>query len=484
MSLNKSHKTNLFLNTIKTSLSIAFPLITYPYATRILMPEGIGVIEFANSIVSYFVVFAGLGISVYGLREVSKLRDDKIKLSRRVHELFFLNLISSLVVTTIYMLYVFFSDKTSSKEVFLLMGITIVFTNIGLDWVYQGFEDYLYITLRNFVFQLISMVLLFLFIKEQSDLLKYVGILVFSSVAPNIVNLISVRKYIEFKNLKGYQIFIHFKKVFVIFITLFTGTLLLKLESVLLGYLLGYHEVGIYAVANKIITLLVGIITSIGMTFLPTLISKINSGKTEDARSLLNKSVSFVFFITIPLMAGLFIFSKEVILLISGKDFMASALPFTIMLPIIFLTGLSVIYGNQVFLAFHQEKKSFIILIICAPIGTLLNLLLIPIYAEAGAATAILIGSVLSCIMQCAFAMQYLKISIFTFQNLRPIAISVLMGGATLLLKRILPHSYPYVFAISGFGALFYFSLMRFLKDPFTIEIENTLIKLKNKLTS
>lgn len=467
-----SLKLNLLLNIIKTSLAILFPLITYPYVTRVLLPEGLGKIEFVNSLVSYFIVIAGFGIPVYGLREVSKYRNDRDLLSKKVHELFILNTIATVVVFSVYIILVLFSEKLFlQKELCFILGLSIIFTTFGMDWVYQGFEDYLFITIRNFIFQVLSLVLLFLLVKSSDDYLIYAGLLVLSPIGSSIINFFLLGKYIDFKIFNNYQIIYHIKNVLIIFVTLLMGTLLLKLEAVLLGLFLGYADVGIYSVANKLINMIVGVIAMVGMTFLPTIIHHVNKNDEKYVQLLLNKSINFVIFITIPMIIGLFCLSDEIIYLLAGDSFSASVLPFKIMLLIIIFNAVSVVYGNQVFLAYHQERKSLFILMIAGLIGIVLNFILIPLFNVSGAALAVTFSSFIAVLLQYFFAMKYAPINILTIQNLKSIIMSLFMGIIILVSKHLLSPWSPIILVIIPVGVVVYFSGMAFLKDDFTSEI-------------
>ena len=160
----KSIKKNAVFNVIKTLMSMIFPLITFPYASRILLPEGIGKVNFANSIVSYFSLLAGLGIGTYGIREAAKVRNDKIKLNKLVTELLLINLISTVVSYILFFISIVFVPKFFEYRALLLIsGTTIIFSTIGINWLYQALEEYQFIAVRSVLFQALSIVFLFVF---------------------------------------------------------------------------------------------------------------------------------------------------------------------------------------------------------------------------------------------------------------------------------------------------------------------------------
>ena len=214
----KSIKLNMFLNYIRTMLSLLFPLITFPYASRILMPEGLGKVNFARSIIQYFALLAMLGIKAYGVRECAKCRDDRDKLSKLCFELFTINIIATIGAYIILFWAMLMIPALSNYRMLLVvLSCTLLFNTIGMEWLYSGLEEYGYITLRSVFFQIISLILLFSMVHTKEDYLKYAAISVISSTGSNICNLIHVRKFISFDISKKLELKKHIKPVFVFF---------------------------------------------------------------------------------------------------------------------------------------------------------------------------------------------------------------------------------------------------------------------------
>jgi len=212
----KSLKRNAVFNVLKTIISLLFPLITFPYASRILMPIGIGKINFSNSIISYFGIIASLGISTYGIREAAKRKHDKILLSQFTFELFVLNLISTFIAYILLFVAIFFIPKfIEYRTILIVCSTTIIFTTIGIDWLYSALEEYGYIAIRSVLFQILSIILLFSFVKTPDDYIKYAAISVVSSVGANICNIFHARKFLSFKSLKKINIKQHVKPVLI-----------------------------------------------------------------------------------------------------------------------------------------------------------------------------------------------------------------------------------------------------------------------------
>ena len=203
---DKSIRLNALLNIILTLSNIVFPLITFPYVSRILNPEGIGVVSFFSSIGNYGILVASLGISTYGIRAVASNREDKDKLSKTVQELAVINVIMSGLVTLL-LLGMALVVKQLSKESSLLLitSLTILSSPLALNWLYSGIEEYAYITKRSLIFKVFSLILIFLFVKKPADYIVYAGITLFSTLGSNILNVWYSRKFV-YKTLQKFRI--------------------------------------------------------------------------------------------------------------------------------------------------------------------------------------------------------------------------------------------------------------------------------------
>ena len=198
MKKTKSITVNFIMNTILTMSSFIFPLITFPYVSRILLPEGTGKVSFVTSVVSYFAMFAQLGIPVYGIRACARVRDDRRELSRTVQELFLINLIMSILVCMVlYMAVIYIPRLNNEKSLFIVISLLILFNAIGMEWLYKALEQYTYITIRSMLFKLVAVIAMFFLVREPKDYVRYGAITIFASSASNILNFCNVRNYID-----------------------------------------------------------------------------------------------------------------------------------------------------------------------------------------------------------------------------------------------------------------------------------------------
>ena len=234
----KSLKLNFIMNAILTMSSFIFPLITFPYVSRILQPAGNGKVNFMLSVVTYFNMFAQLGIPTYGIRACAAVRDDHEKLTRTVHELLFINVMTTILTYIVFAFAVMLVPRLQQdKALAIIMSFTIGLTTIGVEWLYKALEQYTYITVRSIIFKAISVVAMFMLVHAKSDYVIYGAITTFASSASFILNMVNVHKYIGIRPIGNYRIKRHLKPVFIFFAMSIATTIYTNLDSVMLGFM-------------------------------------------------------------------------------------------------------------------------------------------------------------------------------------------------------------------------------------------------------
>ena len=268
--MTSSLKLNFIMNAILTMSSFIFPLITFPYVSRILMPEGTGTVSFATSVVTYFALFAQLGIPTYGIRACAKVRDDREALTQTAQEIFLINCVMSILTYAVFFAVLFRVPKMQAeKPLFLVISLTIFFNMIGMDWLYKGLERYTYITVTSIIFKFIALLAMFALIHEKSDYVIYGGISIFAASASNVCNLMNVHKYINLKPMGHYQFGRHMQPIMVFFAMSCATTIYTNLDTVMLGFMKSNTDVGYYNAAVKIKNVLLAVVTSLGTVLLP-----------------------------------------------------------------------------------------------------------------------------------------------------------------------------------------------------------------------
>lgn len=479
----RSVKYNFVMNVILTMSSIIFPLITFPYVSRVLLVEGNGKIAFASSVITYFAMFASLGIPTYGIRICAQVRDDKEKLSQTVQELLIINIITTAVVTAVFLYSLWVVPKFQEEKTLLLInGITLWLNVIGVDWLYSALEQYTYITVRSLIFKIISIALMFAFVKQKSDYITYGAINVLAASGSNILNFINLRKFVTFHRCRKYDFKQHMKPIFIFFATSFATSIYTNLDTVMLGFICGDAATGYYNAATKIKTVLISIVTSLGTVLLPRLSYYVQRGEKEEFKRIIIKAFDFVLIVASSFMIYFIIFAKDSVLLLSGEAFLGAVLPMQLLMPTILFIGLTNIMGIQMLVPMGQEKKVLISIIWGAAVNVFLNIFLIPRWQASGAAFSAAVTEFVVLLVQLYFLHPLLK-EIVKIISIRQIIVSSALGSLLLLaLNRVLtfrPLFNLIISAIVFFGCYFIFLIIQ--KEPFTLEILLPAIKKLKK---
>lgn len=406
----KSLKKNFCMNAILTMSQFIFPLITFPYVSRILLAEGTGKVSFATSIISYFAMFAQLGIPTYGIRACAQVRNDKKKLSKTAQEIFIINIIMSILAYIVFFIAVCNVPRLKDeKTLLIIVSATIFFNAIGMEWLYKALEQYTYITIRSVIFKFIALIAMFLLIHQQSDYIIYGAISIFASSASNIFNFFNVHKYISLRPVGEYNFKQHLKAVSVFFALSCAATIYVNLDTVMLGFMKTNVDVGYYNAAVKIKTILVSIVTSLGTVLLPRASYYVEHGLKEDFYRITKKAINFVFLVATPLMLYFMFFAKEGIFFLSGNTYGGAIVPMQIIMPTLFFIGLTNIMGMQILVPLGKENIVLYSEIVGAVVDLAINYILIPKYASAGAAIGTLVAEIAVWIVQYIYLRKQIK---------------------------------------------------------------------------
>ena len=410
-----SLKKNIALNLFKTVLNLLFPLITFPYASRILLPDGIGRVSFARSFIDYFILIATLGISTYGIRETAKIRDNREKLSKISREIVTINMISTAVSYFLLFIAIFCIPKlTNYRLLLIVISAKILFTALGLDWLYGGVEDYKYITTRAVIFQIISIVLLFMFVNRPEDYLKYASIAVFSNVGSNICNWIHSKKYIDLFKKTRIELKKHVKPIFILFAMVAVTKVYAVLDVTMLGFLCDDWQVGIYSAAEKVNKIVLSMVVAACTVLLPRLSYYSEKNEIQKFNNLAYKGFDVLLLVSIPSWIGLSLISYQIIMLVSGENYISAVPLMCIMSPIILIIGLSNFIGMQLFMPLRKEKYTLYSVICGAVVNFSLNLILVPRYQAFGAAISTICAEIIVTAVQLVLARDIINLkSIF-----------------------------------------------------------------------
>lgn len=384
---------NAVLNMIKTILTVAFPIVTVPYLSRTLGKSEYGKFNYSVSIVSYFILIAGLGFTTYAIREGAKVRGNSKKINVFSSEVFTLNVLSTALSYVLLAILLIVSTQLSSyKSYIMVLSINILFVTLGADWINSIYEDYLYITIRYIIVQVSSLVFMFIFVKSVNDLMNYTLIYLFSQIGANIMNMLYIRKYVHLKICFSKKIFKHLTPVMILFVSNLAMTLYVNSDITLLGILKNNAAVGVYSVASKVYAGAKQIVVAGTVVTIPRLSSYIGEKRNLEYDQLLNSIFNMLISLTVPIFIGLFMLSKPVMKIMGGRSFTSGAPTLQLLCLASIFSIISYFYAQCVLIPNKREKFFLYATILAAAVNITFNFLMIPLLSHMGAALTTLLA--------------------------------------------------------------------------------------------
>lgn len=403
-------KKNYVFNLLLTGFNILFPVISFPYAAKILGPAGIGKVQFILSFTQYFALVAALGIPIYGMRIISQSAHDSKLLYKNLSELLYIHIICSILITVIYIVTITsFSFFGNDRSLYLLSGLIVLMGFTSIDWYFTGIENFKLIALRSVTIKLISLIGLFLFVKVRSDFNIYLIISLFSILGNNVINIISVRKHIQFST-KGIRK--HFKPLLFTFGTTVATSMYTILDTILIGFFSDERAVGLYSASIKLTKISIPLIISSATVLMPRISKLFNSGDFESLKILLNKSFNYILIIAVPVWIGLLFLAPQLIYIFSGDQFKDAVLTMQILSPLTLIIGLGYFWGFQILIPAGKEREMLIAVLLGMSFNLVLNIILIPVYKQNGAATANVISELMVTLAYMYFCMKVIRFKI------------------------------------------------------------------------
>jgi O-antigen/teichoic acid export membrane protein len=479
----KSLKLNAAMNMLKVVAGMIFPLITFPYTSRILGPEGTGKTNFASSLVAYFILLASIGIPLYGIREVAKVRDDRKALSALVQELLVLHGGAMVVSFIAFLGVIAFNQKVHAESfLFFIVSTSIPLSMLSMEWLYQGLEEYVYITVRSLSFTALSVVALFLFVHHEGDYMVTAGITVLSSLGSSVLNFWNARKIVFAKREAPWQFQRHFKPLGTVYALNFITSIYINLDTVMLGFMATIKSVGYYASAMKITKMLLGVVVSFGGVLLPRLAWYLANDKRDEFDRMLRKSLGVVLLLCLPITVALMLMSREILLVFAGAKYLPAADCLVVTAPIILFIGLTNIFGIQILYPLGKEKEVVFSVAAGAVTAAILNAILIPRFAHIGAAWGILIAECVVLAVQLVLVRQSYKVPWPVSNVTKYLLATALMGAVLLGTRHLVPEEKLWLRIAMDVpvGAGVYFSLLFLLKEEFVGEV---FAKVKGRFT-
>ena len=475
----KSIKKNYIFNTCYQILLLLTPLITTPYISRVLGADGIGTVSFAESIVSYFVLFATLGISTYGQREISYVQDSKRDRSIVFWNTKILQIITSVIVLCVYFVYLFL---TKASVIYVIFAIKIVSVAFDVTWFFQGMEEFGKTVLRNVIFKIINIVYVFGVIKTKEDVVWYAFGLAIFILLGNISLWGYLPKYIQkitYKDLKPFN-------AVPVVLSLFIPTIAVQVYTVLDKTMIGIitnssYENGYYEQALKISRLVLMLVASLGTVMIPRIGYHFQKNDVEEVKRLMYRGYRFVWFLGIPLCFGLIAVADNMVPWFFGAGYDKVAELLKILAFIILAVGISNVTGMQYLIPTKRQNIFTLTVIIGAITNFLLNMILIRQFQSVGAAIASILAEIVVAILQLVIIRKELSI----WHVLKEGTYYYIAGGIMLTILfgvgKILSPSIMHTAILVATGAIVYFVVLLLLRDEFLISNMKTVFRRLGK---
>ncbi|MDR1223835.1 MAG: flippase [Tannerella sp.] len=475
-----SIKKNAVLNMIYTVSGILFPLIAFRYASRILLADGIGQVYFFTSLIEYIILLTSLGIPLYAIREIARVRDDHALMSKTATEILILHsVLSAAGYLAVFLLICTVTKIQADIPLFLLLSVSILFKAIGVEWFYNGVEDFKYITVRSIIVRTVSLLALFIFVKEKEDLFYYAAISVAGTVGNNLFNFFRLPGYVNIYSFgwKDLHVWRHLNPALKIFALNLIISLYINLDSIMLGFLKDETAVGYYAASTRISKTLVGLVGALGPVLLPRLSSLAIRNSQEEFWSLADKSLRFIVAFSLPMTVGVFFMASPIIHLFCGSDFEPSVLTLQIMSPVILFISVSGLYCMQILYSMGKEKLAIFSASLGALVNLTLNFCLIPVYSQYGAGVATVVAELAVIVCTVITGRKYIPVHFFFGKKIHYCIATLLVITFLLLLKLFRMNEISYLITGTVVSATVYYTYLMLVKDEIILQVTKSCIK-------
>ena len=472
----KSIKKNYFFNLFYQILTIITPLITAPYVSRILDPDGIGLQSYANSIVSYFIMFASLGIASFAQREIAYDQDNREKRTEVFWNAKALSLITSLISTVIYILLVHFVYKDSI--IFYILGIQLLTVFFNISWVFWGMEDFGRIILRNTIIKILQISSIFIFIHKKEDLPMYCFIYAGYEFLGNVVLWPILHKYIGKPDFKNIHPFSNIKQIIGLFVPTIAISIYTVLDKTMIGIITtGDYENGYYEQALKISRMLLPIVSSLGSVMIPRIGNLFGKKDYEQVQNYMYKSYRFVWFLAFPMYFGLFAVAPNFVPWFFGPGY-EKVIPLLRILGLLLLSiGINNVTGIQYLIPSKRENLFTLTVIIGACVNFVMNLILIPRFYSEGAAVASVAAETVIAIVQLVIVRKELKWYKILLSGVKYLIAGLIMFAAVYFTAKYFTPTIVHTFILVAEGVVIYPLMLFIMRDSFFIECCNTVLR-------
>lgn len=470
-----SVKRNAILNVIRTVFAVLFPIITYPYAARVVGVVNIGKVNYIASFMAYFTIFAMFGIETYGVRECASVRDDRDKASVVASRLWSYSLVTTVIsLVGLALLTFIYIPLHSYFAVILIQSLSVVFTSVGADWINVVYEDYTYTTIRGIAINVLNLIVLFVFVHKPEDYLIYAFLTISSVVLGGAINLFHIRKFVQLRITGIPDIRELTRRLMPFLVNDMSVAIYVGMDMTILGIMHGDYRVGIYSSAVKIYTIVKSVFIAIFSVTLARLSAYITAGERDEFRKLISGVTSVFVILAFPAMLGLVLYAGPIILLIAGPEYAeASASLRLLALALVFAAfgGIATRCAN---VPMGYEKLNTRATITAALENTLLNLPMIWMFCEIGAAITTILAE-LTVLVMCIVNFRRNAVDwkrVIVWRDVRDTMFGLMGIGAVYAVIKLADPS-DIIVAIAGMivSVIVYFGILILVRNSIVMDI-------------
>lgn len=460
---------NVLYNVLLTLSTYIAQLIVYPYVSRVIGVENMGIIGFVNKTIDVFLLFSALGVGIVGIREVASVKTDRHKLNDSFSSILSIVLLSTILVSVVYVILILCIGKFNChKELFFIGLAKLIFSTLLIEWFYQGLENFRYITIRNIIIKVLYIIAVFVFVKDKEDYIYYFILTVGVVVLNGLVNWLASRKYVSFKfSLRKFFVYLSPLLVFGLYYML--NALFSTCNYLFLGFLCSDTEVGYYYTAENFYFILISMVSAITRVLMPRMSSLLAKGDDKEFNGLIDKSFNIILSICLPISIVGFIFADSIILLFSGHGYEGAIIPMKILMMLVIINSINQVLIVQIATPLKLDRE----ILIGSAIATVFALLLnYPMAKHMGAVgcTFVLVLSVIVSNIYPIVCLFRRRLFISPWRTIfDSVALSVPYVFFCLIIRTIVNNSVIALF-ISAFICLTYFFIVKrsFLIELFT----------------
>ena len=471
MDTQPSLKKNIAISTLYQILLIILPIVTAPYIARVLGPDQSGVYDYTTSIMTYFAMFAALGTASYGVREIARVRDDAAMRSKLFWEIELMTVMTSSACIVVW--FIFIALTPQYKTIYLVLTMGLLSTMFDISWFFAGMEQFKYTVTRNAACKLIGVILMFLFVKKQEDLLLYVIIIISSTMIGNLSMWLYVPRFVEKVDFRTLTFRKHFHETLIYFVPTVATSVYTVLDRTLIGVITkNKAENGCYHYAMQIVNMMKALtFSSLNMVLGSRLSFLFAEKKYDEIKEKIADSTNYILFMGIGICFGMIGVAKRFVPVFLGAGYDRVVTMLILMSPIVIIIGISNCLGSQYFTPAGYRKLSARYIIIGAVVNLLLNLVLIPKFWGYGAIVASLIAEGAITVLYLKNCNGYLRVSTIIKDSWKKLIAGLIMLIVIKVLDGIISSDIVALFVEVAVGFTAYLAAVTLLRDSFMTDL-------------